>query len=87
MSSETLEQFLKTRRRRRRPGQAEHLARVQERACHLPDQIVVKAKQSHECDPCSSPNYMGKECGVTAMAWIAVGSSESAADPARGKRK
>lgn len=71
----------------RRSGQAEHLARVQERACHLPDQIAVKAKQSHECDPCSSPNYMGKECGVTAMAWIAVGPSESAADPEWGKRK
>lgn len=35
-----------------------------------------KGEQSHECDPCSGsgPNYMGKECGVTAMAGIAVAS-------------
>ena len=60
----------------RHSGQAEHLAWVQESVCRLPDQIVVKGEQSHECDPCSGsgsgPNYMGTECGVTAMAGIAV---------------
>lgn len=50
-----------------------------------------EGEQSHECDPCSGsgsgPNYMGKECGVTAMAGIVVMSYETAADPVEEKRK